>query len=294
MKEKNYFVGILVKEFTNLLYEIESQLLLARIYSVESVNKKELQSKIRRAEWYYLLLSRLNGFTYTLMGSLLGVGAQAVRERTRKGARTLCRKAFSNNRINRDQLFVFIEGLQGIDHIDMKVAISQFIDDWKLLKNYQVAYYSVWPMYNVQNSFSTKKEILRDKQTVLAELEGIYQEKKQAIEDAFKNGEIDKNLKSNITKLRRMFATLARANGATYPRIGLALGVTNERARQLDAFGYRDFKYPHYVDEKGVEININESVNRNRKESLYPESKMKEEGNDIKMFIEKINNEETK
>ena len=42
-----------------------------------------------------------------------------------------------------------------------------------------------------------------------------------------------------------MFATLARANGATYSRIGLALGVTDQRARQLDAFGYRDFKYPH-------------------------------------------------
>lgn len=294
MKEKSYFVGVLVKEFTKLLYEIESQLLLARIYSIESVNKKELQLKIRRAEWYYLLLSRVNGFSYTLIGSLLGVGAQSVRERTRKGARMFCREAFSNNRIKRDQLFVFIEGLQDISHIDMKIALSQFIYDWKLLKNYQVAYYSIWPMYGAQNSFSVKKEILQDKQTVLGELEGIYQEKKRAIEEGFKNGEIDKTLKSNITKLRRMFATLARANGASYSKIGLALGVTGQRARQLDAFGYRDFKYPHYVDEKGIERNINEPGNRNRKESLYSERKMEEEGNDIKMFIEKINNEETK
>lgn len=294
MKEKIYFVGVLVKEFTNLLYEIESQLLLARIYSVESVNKKELQLKIRRAEWYYLLLSRLNGFTYTLMGSLLGAGPQATRERTRKGARMFFRKRFSDNWDNRDQLFAFIEGRQDINRIDMKVAIKQFIDDWKLLKNYQVAYYSIWPMYNVQNSFSVKKELLQDKQTVLAELEGIYREKKQNIEDAFKKGEISSTLKLDITKLRRMFATLARANGATYPRIGLSLGVSDQRARQLDAFGYRDFKYPHYIDEKGTERNINEPVNKNRKGCLYSESKMKEEGNDIKRFIKKINNEETK
>lgn len=294
MKSKIYFVEILVKEFTNLLYEIESQLLLARIYSVESVNKKELQLKIRRAEWYYLLLSRLNGFSYGLIGSLLGVGAQTVRERTRKGVRMFWRKTFSDNWDNRDQLFSFIEGRQDMSHIDMKVAISQFIDDWKLLKKYQVAYYSVWPMYNAQNSFSTKKEILRDKQTVLAELEGIYQEKKQAIEDAFKNGEISSTLKLDIAKLRRMFATLARANGATYPRIGLALGVSDQRARQLDAFGYRDFKCPHYVDVYGVERKINETVNKNRKGCLYPESKMKEEGDDIKRFFKKIKGEEEK
>ena len=126
-----------------------------------------------------------------------------------------CRKAFSNNRIKRDQLFVFIEGLQDISHIDMKIALSQFIYDWKLLKNYQVAYYSIWPMYGAQNSFSVKKENLQDKQTVLAELEGIYREKKQSIEDAFKKGEISSTLKLDIAKLRRTFATLARANDAT-------------------------------------------------------------------------------
>lgn len=293
MKEKIYFVGVLVKEFTNLLYEIESQLLLARIYSVESVNKKELQLKIRRAEWYYLLLSRLNGFSYGLIGSLLGVGAQAVRERTRKGVRMFWRKAFSDNWDNRDQLFSFIEGRQDMSHIDMKVAIRQFIDDWKLLKNYQAAYYSIWPMYAAQNSFSVKKEILQDKQTVLAKLEGIYREKKQSIEDAFKKGEISSTLKLDIAKLRRMFATLARANDATYSKIGLALGVTVERARQLDAFGYRDFKYPHYVDVYGIERNINEPGNRKRKGSIYLESKVKEV-NDIKRFIKKINNEERK
>lgn len=289
MNDKIYFVTMLVKQFSKLLYEIETQLLLARMYSTESVNKKQLQITIRRAEWCYLLLVRLRGFSYGLTGSLLGVGHQAVRERTRKGARFFCNLSFPGNREKRDQFFTFIDGHVYCEPSQIPSAIKQFNEDQKLLKGYQEAYYSIWPMYNVQNSFSVKKELLQDKQTVLAELEGIYREKKQNIEDAFKKGEISSTLKLDITKLRRMFATLARANGATYPRIGLSLGVSNQRARQLDAFGYRDFKYPHYIDEKGIERNINEPVNKNRKGCLYSESKMNEEGALIKSYFKKLN-----
>lgn len=293
MNDKIYFVTILVKQFSKLLYEIETQLLLARICSTESVNKKQLQITIRRAEWYYLLLVRLRGFSYGLTGRLLGVGLQAVRERTLKGARFFCNSRFPRNREKQDQFFTFIDGHVYCEPSQIPSAIKQFNEDQKLLKGYQEAYYSIWPMYNVQNSFSVKKELLQDKQTVLAELEGIYREKKQNIEDAFKKGEISSTLKLDIAKLRRMFTTLARANGASYHKIGLALGVTIERARQLDAFGYRDFKYPHYVDVYGVERNLNEPGNRKRKGNIYLESKM-EEVTDIKRFIKKINNEETK
>lgn len=288
MKEKIYFVTILVNYFTKLLYEIETELLLARIYSIESVNKKGLQIKIRRAEWSYLLLSRLNGLSYTLIGSLLGVGGQAVRERTRKGVRTINRTVFPHDQLKREQFYTFVDGQQYIENIDIASLTKQFNEDWKLLKNYQDAYYSIWPMYNAPNTFSKTKEELRDKSTVMEELEKIYQDKKIAVEKAITEGKIDNIVKLDITKVRRMFATLARAKGATFAKIGLALDVTNERARQLDAFGYRDFKYPHYIDEKGIERRINEVSNQNRKESLCPETELNEEGALIKGYFKKL------
>ena len=289
MNDKIYFVTILVKQFSKLLYEIETQLLLARICSTESVNKKQLQITIRRAEWCYLLLVRLRGFSYGLTGSLLGVGHQAVRERTRKGARFFCNLSFPGNREKRDQFFTFIDGQAYCKDSQIPTVIKQFNEDQKLLKGYQEAYYSIWPMYNVPNTFSKTKEILSDKSTVMKELEKIYHDKKCAVEKAIAKGEITNKVKSDITKVRRMFATLARAKGATFAKIGLALDITNERARQLDAFGYRDFKYPHYIDEKGIERRINEVSNRNRKESLCSETELNEEGALIKSYFKKLN-----
>lgn len=289
MNDKIYFVTILVKQFSKLLYEIETQLLLARICSTESVNKKQLQITIRRAEWYYLLLVRLRGFSYGLTGRLLGVGPQAVRERTLKGARFFCNSRFPRNREKQDLFFALIAVHVYFEEGQLSDAMEQFKEDQKLLKGYQDAYYSIWPMYNAPNTFSKTKEELRDKSTVMEELEKIYHDKKSAVGKAIAKGEITNIVKLDITKVRRMFATLARAKGATFAKIGLALNITNERARQLDAFGYRDFKYPHYIDEKGIERRINEVSNRNRKESLCSETELNEEGALIKSYFKKLN-----